>query len=86
MEVKDHLKAAQDALDADRKKVLDAAAPLHERRAALLKKIQPLEAELRKVNAEIKEAEKPLRAIGNQIAAVARANGARTLKARGTNK
>jgi chaperonin cofactor prefoldin len=67
-------------LEAQRDKVLADVAPLHAKREALLVQIQPLEAELREVNAAIKQAEQPaLRDVGNELAAIARALGAKTL-------
>ena len=67
-------------LEATRKDVLAKSAKLHEQRKALLAKIQPLEAELREVNAKIKAVEQPaIREAGNELAAIARALGAKTL-------
>lgn len=69
-------------LEAEQKAILDKSAPLHAKREALLAKLQPLEAELREVNAQIKAIEYPaLNEVGRQLAAVARASGAKSLKA-----
>lgn len=69
-------------LEAQRAEILAKSAPLHERREALVAQIAPLEAELRRVNAEIKAVEQPaLRDIGNELASIARAIGATSLKA-----
>lgn len=70
----------QAALDAERDALLAQIAPLHEQRDALIAQIQPLEAQLRKVQQQIKAIEQPrLRDIGNELAAIARALGARSL-------
>lgn len=69
-----HLKAARKALEEERAKILSQLAPLHARRDALIAQMQPMEKELREVQAQIKSVEQPkLREIGNQIAAIVRA-------------
>lgn len=69
-------------LKAAREEILKKSAPLHVKRDALVAKIQPLEAELQTINKQIKVIEHPaLLQIGNQIASIARAQGAASLKA-----
>lgn len=76
------LRALQEKAKKEREAVLAAVAPLHAKREALLAQIQPLEADLRTVNAEIKAAEQPaLQNLGNEIAALAKAMGAKSLAA-----
>ena len=83
-QLRDELAGTRKKLEDEKAAILARSAPLHGKRAKLLEKIQPLEAELRKVNAEIKAIEQPaIVEVGNQIAAIARAQGATTLKARG---
>lgn len=67
-------------LEAERDEILRASAPLHERRQALLDKIQPLEAQLKAVEDEIDRIEQPaIRNVGNELAAIERQLGAVTL-------
>lgn len=77
----DALAGVKTRLEGERAAVLEKAAPLQKRREELLTKISPLEVELRDVNKQIKEIEQPaLRDIGQQLARIARAEGAKTLR------
>lgn len=68
-------------LEAERDSILEKSKTLHEQRAAVVAKIQPLEVELRGVDKAIKTIEQPrLAELGRTIAAVHRALGAKTLK------
>jgi uncharacterized coiled-coil DUF342 family protein len=68
------------SLEARRKAVLDKSAPFHAKRDELLKRLHPLEVELRELDRQIKAIEQPgVRDLGNQIAALHRAIGAKTL-------
>lgn len=66
--------------EAEKAEILFQSAPLHEQRESLVAKIQPLEAALRNVDAQIDAIENPrLRNVGNELAAIARQIGAITL-------
>ena len=73
------LETIKSQLEKERDEVLRVTAPLYREREKLVAKIQPLETELRTVDEKIKEAEKPLYDIGNGLAQLARAGGARVL-------
>lgn len=65
---------------ATRERLQQQLAPLQAEYDALLAKIQPLEAQLRELGKRIKALEQPAaRDIGNELAAIERAIGARTL-------
>lgn len=67
-------------LEAERDTILKQSAALHAKRAELVAQIQPLEAKLREVDAAIDKIEQPrLREVGNELAAIARQLGAKTL-------
>jgi len=67
-------------LEAERAAILAQSASWQARRAELVAQIQPLEVELRAVDAEIDKIEQPrLRWIGNELAAIARQSGARSI-------
>lgn len=68
------------ALEAERAAIHETLAPLQQKRDAILDQLQPLENTLREVNRQIKAIEVPrLREIGNDLAAIARTQGAHTL-------
>lgn len=77
--VSTQLESLRTQLEGERDAILRATSPLYREREKLVAKIQPLEDELRAVDAKIKEAEKPLYEIGNGLAQLARAGGARTI-------
>lgn len=55
--------------------------PLYKERQKLLDKIQPLEVELREINKKIQKIERPhLGNLDNQISAIARAMGGRSMR------
>ena len=66
-------------LNEQREETLANLQPLYEQRDALVLQMQPLEAQLRDLQQQIKVAEGPLRDAGNDLATIARAEGARTL-------
>jgi chromosome segregation ATPase len=72
----DNLKAQ---MEMERDQVLRATTPLYREREKLVGRIQPLEDQLRELDAKIKEAEKPLYDVGNGLAQLARASGARVI-------
>jgi uncharacterized coiled-coil DUF342 family protein len=79
-EAKSKLEKLREELLADRKNVTDKSAPHRAERDRLLKKIQPLEDELRVVNQKIKKIEQPaLGEIDTQIGKIAVALGGRSL-------
>lgn len=68
-------------LQNERSALLEANSPLTKRREELQSKIAPLEAEMRAVNKQIKEQLQPrLFEIDNQISALARAMGGKSVK------
>ena len=71
--LRDELTVKQDAIEV-------GLATARAKREALVAQVQPIEAELRIVNAEIKAGEVPLHDIGNQLAEIARVLGAKTLR------
>lgn len=77
--VGEQLESLRKQLEMERDDVLRKTAPLHRQREAIIAKIQPLEAQLREVDEKIKDAEKPLYEIGNGLAQLARAGGARVM-------
>ena len=77
--VSTQLETMKTQLEKERDEILRATAPLHREREKLVAKIQPLELELRTLDEQIKEKEKPLYDIGNGLAQLARAGGARVL-------
>ena len=69
-----------DALQNEKAKLVERAAPLRKQREELLVKIQPLEAELRAVNEAIQKVEMPRMAeLKSQIAGLAKAMGGKTM-------
>jgi uncharacterized protein YaaN involved in tellurite resistance len=66
-------------LETDRDEILRVTASLYREREKLVAKIQPLELELRAVDDKIKDAEKPMYDIGNGLAQLARAGGAKII-------
>lgn len=82
-DISDLLLARQKELEAERDAILSdpLLVELHAQRDALIAQIQPIENELREVQAKIKGIEQPrLRDVGNAIADCARARGARSLR------
>jgi chromosome segregation ATPase len=77
--VGEQLEAMRTQLEAERDTILRATAPLYRERETLVAKIQPLEEQLRKLDDRIKNAEKPIYEIGNGLAQLARAAGARVM-------
>lgn len=74
------LAAARDKLQEERKKLLDKAAPHRKQREELVKRIQPLEDQLRPVNQELKKIEQPrLAEIDVQLGRLAVAMGGRAM-------
>jgi peptidoglycan hydrolase CwlO-like protein len=74
------LRKAMADLQAEREKILAKSAPIREKRDKLRDKMAPMEAELRAHNQQIKELEQNrVFEIDNQIAALARGMGARSL-------
>ena len=80
MDMTDTLKTLRDELTVQRDAIEAGLTSTRAKRDALVAKIQPIEAELRIVNAEIKAGEAPLHDIGNQLAEIARVLGAKTLR------
>lgn len=75
------LHGIREKLHAERQEILKASAPHRQQREELLKKIQPLEDQLRKVDAEIKKAERPrLGEIDTQLGRLAVAMGGRSMQ------
>lgn len=76
------LETLREILEAEKAEIVAESAHLHVERQELLERIQPLEGQLREVNQRITSAEQPrLTEIGMQIAAIARAMGAKSLTA-----
>lgn len=74
------LMAMMQKLRSERKQIEEAAAPSRRVREQLVSQIQPLEEELRRVDAQIASIERPrLGEIDNQIAALARSMGGRAM-------
>lgn len=72
------LSALKKKLEAQKKAIESESAPLRAERAELLKKLQPLELELKRLNEEIIAIERPrLPAICQEISGIARAMGGR---------
>lgn len=70
-----------DALQAERAPLAAQVAALREKRDALARKLEPMEAELRAMAKEIAAIERPrLAELDNQIGALARAMGGRSIK------
>lgn len=70
------------ALEAERAELVAVSAPWRESRDAYVAQIQPLEAELKKIDDEIKRIERPrLGEIDADIAALKRALGGKAVKA-----
>ena len=83
MRLKDMLASLQD----ERAALLAKSAPQRKKRDELLAKLQPLEDELRTVNAKIKDIHgNKLFELDNEIGAVQRGLGAKTLSARSDAK
>lgn len=75
------LRAMMTKLQEERAAIVAKSAPLREAREALRVEMEPLEAKLRELNASIKDVELPrLFDIDNQIGALARAMGGRSLQ------
>jgi uncharacterized protein YaaN involved in tellurite resistance len=66
-------------LETERDDILRTTSPLYREREKLVAKIQPLELELKAVDDKIKDAEKPMYDIGNGLAQLARAQGAKII-------
>lgn len=77
--VAQQLETLRAKLESERDEITRVTSPLYKQREALVAKIQPLEAQLHEVDEKIKDAEKPLYEIGNGLAQIARAGGARVL-------
>lgn len=74
------LRPLKASLQQERDALLARSEPLHRRREEILARLQPLEAELRDVDVQISEIEVPaLRDLGNELAAIARQEGAITM-------
>ena len=75
------LRSQFDALQKERAELAAKAAPLRERYNALAKQIAPVEAEMRELANQFKAIEQPrLAELDNQIGALARAMGGRSIK------
>lgn len=67
-------------LQAKKAAIQKKSAPLYEKRQKLLDQVQPLEVKLREINKEIQKIERPhLGELDNQISAIARAMGGRSM-------
>lgn len=82
MQKNEHLKDLHDKLRAKKKEIIKKVEPLRQKRAELLEKIAPLERELNDLNAKIKAAgASDLAVISSEISRLARAMGAKVLRA-----
>lgn len=78
---KEKLKGVLAELEIEKAGILSKSKPFHDKRAELVAKIQPLEAEMRAVDVEIKKLERPrLPEVCREIAQVHRALGAKSIK------
>src|ERR1700749_397496 len=75
------LRKSFNALQAKKEVLQKKSAPLYKEREALLKKIHPLEDELREINKKIQKIERRhLGNLDNQISAIAKAMGGRSMR------
>lgn len=77
--VSERLDSLRTQLETERDSIVRQTAPLQRQREALVAKIQPLEDQLRAVDEQIKKLEMPLYEIGNGLAQLARAGGAKVI-------
>lgn len=71
--------AAFDKLMAKKQAIVDEAAPLRAKRDALLAQMAPLQEQERELIAQYKAIEAPMAAIDEQLSAMARATGGKSL-------
>lgn len=74
------LRPMVEKLEKEKAEILAKSSPLRQQRDQLLREIQPLEAKLQKIDAEIHKIERPrLGEIHNELSGLARAMGGRSM-------